>query len=75
MKPLFGHPVSKYRLRPCQTGTKPALEYPYSFYFVVKNPLPFQVPARVEEITIPADVTPEKVPTHIVDFSSKLIFC
>lgn len=28
-----------------------------------------QVPARAEEITIPADVTPEKVPTHIVDYS------
>lgn len=27
------------------------------------------VPLRAEEITIPADVTPEKVPTHIVDFS------
>lgn len=29
-----------------------------------------EVPLRAEEITIPADVTPEKVPTHIVDFSS-----
>lgn len=28
------------------------------------------VPCRAEEITIPADVTPEKVPTHIVDFST-----
>ncbi|XP_033285132.1 mitochondrial Rho GTPase 2 isoform X2 [Orcinus orca] len=28
-----------------------------------------QVPPRAEEITIPADVTPEKVPTHIVDYS------
>ena len=28
-----------------------------------------QVPPRAEEITIPGDVTPEKVPTHIVDFS------
>ncbi|ESO89176.1 hypothetical protein LOTGIDRAFT_210168 [Lottia gigantea] len=28
------------------------------------------VPSRAEEITIPADVTPEKVPTHIVDYSS-----
>jgi len=28
-----------------------------------------QVPLRAEEITIPADVTPEKVPTHIVDYS------
>ena len=30
-----------------------------------------QVPAKAEEITIPADVTPERVPTHIVDFSCK----
>uniref|UniRef100_A0A8C8EHL5 Mitochondrial Rho GTPase 1/3 EF hand associated type-1 domain-containing protein n=1 Tax=Oncorhynchus tshawytscha TaxID=74940 RepID=A0A8C8EHL5_ONCTS len=29
---------------------------------------PPQVPLRAEEITIPADVTPEKVPTHIVDY-------
>ncbi|XP_075262663.1 mitochondrial Rho GTPase 2-like [Convolutriloba macropyga] len=28
-----------------------------------------QVPARAEEITIPPDVTPQFVPTHIVDFS------
>lgn len=28
-----------------------------------------QVPPRAEEITIPADVTPEKVPTYIVDSS------
>ena len=28
-----------------------------------------QVPARAEEITIPADVTPEHVPTCIVDYS------
>uniref|UniRef100_A0A3Q4B1U7 Miro domain-containing protein n=1 Tax=Mola mola TaxID=94237 RepID=A0A3Q4B1U7_MOLML len=27
------------------------------------------VPYRAEEITIPADVTPERVPTHIVDYS------
>lgn len=31
-----------------------------------------QVPPRAEEITIPADVTPEKVPTHIVDYSGNL---
>ncbi|XP_060588592.1 mitochondrial Rho GTPase 1-like isoform X2 [Ruditapes philippinarum] len=30
-----------------------------------------EVPAKAEEITIPADVTPERVPTHIVDFSSR----
>ena len=29
------------------------------------------VPPRAEEITIPGDVTPEKVPTHILDFSCK----
>lgn len=33
----------------------------------------FQVPLRAEEITIPADVTPERVPTHIVDYSGR--FC
>uniref|UniRef100_A0A915J7S8 Mitochondrial Rho GTPase 1 n=1 Tax=Romanomermis culicivorax TaxID=13658 RepID=A0A915J7S8_ROMCU len=27
------------------------------------------VPAKVDEIVIPADVTPEGIPTHIVDFS------
>lgn len=30
-----------------------------------------EVPSKAEEITIPADVTPEQVPTHIVDYSSK----
>ncbi|XP_074647076.1 mitochondrial Rho GTPase 1-like isoform X2 [Tubulanus polymorphus] len=30
-----------------------------------------KVPAKAEEITIPPDVTPERVPTHIVDFSSR----
>jgi len=30
-----------------------------------------QVPARAEEITIPADVTPERVPTHIIDYCGK----
>ncbi len=29
----------------------------------------WKVPPRAEEITIPADVTPERVPTHIVDYS------
>jgi hypothetical protein len=28
-----------------------------------------KVPAKAEEITIPADVTPERVPTHIIDYS------
>ena len=29
------------------------------------------VPGKAEEITIPADVTPEQVPTRIVDYSGK----
>lgn len=29
------------------------------------------VPSKAEEITIPADVTPEQVPTHIVDYSGR----
>lgn len=33
------------------------------------------VPPRAAEITIPGDVTPEKVPTHIVDFSSEYTDC
>ena len=37
----------------------------------VSEEFPEEVPARSEEITIPADVTPEKVPTHIVDYSCK----
>ncbi|XP_016045860.1 mitochondrial Rho GTPase 2 isoform X2 [Erinaceus europaeus] len=36
---------------------------------LVGEEFPEQVPPRAEEITIPADVTPEKVPTHIVDSS------
>ncbi|XP_051542609.1 mitochondrial Rho GTPase 2-like [Myxocyprinus asiaticus] len=36
---------------------------------LVGEEFPDQVPLRAEEITIPADVTPEKVPTHIVDYS------
>ena len=38
------------------------LLYTVSYHWV-------QVPPRAEEITIPGEVTPEKVPTHIVDFS------
>lgn len=30
------------------------------------------VPNKAEEITIPADVTPEQVPTNIVDYSGIL---
>lgn len=33
-----------------------------------------KVPLRAEEITIPADVTPERVPTHIVDYSGMMRF-
>ena len=41
----------------------------YLIIFSLINIFKFsQVPTRAEEITIPADVTPEKVPTHIVDF-------
>uniref|UniRef100_A0A8C5EQG0 Mitochondrial Rho GTPase n=1 Tax=Gouania willdenowi TaxID=441366 RepID=A0A8C5EQG0_GOUWI len=36
---------------------------------LVGEEFPDEVPPRAEEITIPADVTPEKVPTHIVDYS------
>ncbi|KAJ7386250.1 Mitochondrial Rho GTPase 2 [Desmophyllum pertusum] len=36
---------------------------------LVSEEFPEEVPTRAEEITIPADVTPEKVPTHIVDYS------
>ncbi|XP_041829966.1 mitochondrial Rho GTPase 2 isoform X1 [Melanotaenia boesemani] len=38
---------------------------------LVGEEFPEVVPPRAEEITIPADVTPEKVPTHIVDYSEK----
>jgi len=37
---------------------------------LVSEEFPEEVPFRAEEITIPADVTPEKVPTHIVDYSA-----
>ncbi|XP_040043169.1 mitochondrial Rho GTPase 1b isoform X1 [Gasterosteus aculeatus] len=36
---------------------------------LVSEEFPSVVPYRAEEITIPADVTPERVPTHIVDYS------
>lgn len=38
---------------------------------LVSEEFPDVVPPRAEEITIPADVTPEQVPTHIVDFSGR----
>ncbi|CAG9862173.1 unnamed protein product [Phyllotreta striolata] len=36
---------------------------------LVSEEFPENVPNKAEEITIPADVTPEQVPTNIVDFS------
>uniref|UniRef100_A0A672QN95 Ras homolog family member T1 n=1 Tax=Sinocyclocheilus grahami TaxID=75366 RepID=A0A672QN95_SINGR len=36
---------------------------------LVSEEFPTVVPCRAEEITIPADVTAERVPTHIVDYS------
>ncbi|XKL68174.1 hypothetical protein PGB90_003665 [Kerria lacca] len=35
---------------------------------LVSEEFPEDVPQKAEEITIPADVTPELVPTHIVDY-------
>lgn len=40
---------------------------------LVSEEFPDQVPPRSEEITIPADVTPEKVPTNIVDYSQRYL--
>lgn len=37
---------------------------------LVSEEFPEDVPPKAEEITIPADVTPEHVPTNIVDYSS-----
>jgi hypothetical protein len=37
----------------------------------VSEEFPPEVPSRAEAITIPADLTPEKVPTCIVDYSCK----
>lgn len=36
---------------------------------LVSEEFPEDVPSKAEEITIPADVTPEQVPTNIVDYS------
>uniref|UniRef100_A0A146LJT5 Mitochondrial Rho GTPase n=2 Tax=Lygus hesperus TaxID=30085 RepID=A0A146LJT5_LYGHE len=38
---------------------------------LVSEEFPEDVPFRAEEITIPPDVTPEMVPTHIVDYSAQ----
>ncbi|XP_055916609.1 mitochondrial Rho GTPase isoform X2 [Eupeodes corollae] len=37
---------------------------------LVSEEFPEDVPAKAEEITIPANVTPEQVPTNIVDYSN-----
>ncbi|XP_069762084.1 mitochondrial Rho GTPase 2-like isoform X3 [Narcine bancroftii] len=37
---------------------------------LVSEEFPEKVPARAEEITIPGDVTPERIPTHIIDYSA-----
>ncbi|CAK9300103.1 unnamed protein product [Gordionus sp. m RMFG-2023] len=38
---------------------------------LVTDEFAIEVPPRAEEITIPADVTPDRVPTYIVDFSTQ----
>ena len=37
---------------------------------LVSEEFPLDVPSKAEEITIPGDLTPEKVPTCIVDYSA-----
>lgn len=39
---------------------------------LVSEEFPEEVPSKAEEITIPADVTPEQVPTNIVDYSGRI---
>lgn len=41
---------------------------------LVSEEFPEDVPQKAEEITIPADVTPELVPTHIVDYCGAYFF-
>lgn len=38
---------------------------------LVSEEFPEDVPPKAEEITIPADVTPEQVPTNIVDYNGE----
>jgi Ras family protein T1 len=38
----------------------------------VSEEFPLDVPPKAEEITIPGDLTPERVPTCIVDYSGKM---
>jgi len=40
---------------------------------LVSEEFPLDVPPRAEEITIPGDLTPEKVPTCIVDYSGNFL--
>lgn len=40
---------------------------------LVSEEFPEDVPPKAEEITIPADVTPEQVPTNIVDYNGMLV--
>lgn len=40
---------------------------------LVSEEYPEDVPPKAEEITIPADVTPEQVPTNIVDYNGNFI--
>lgn len=40
---------------------------------LVSEEFPEEVPPKCEEITIPADVTPEQVPTNIVDYNGNNI--
>uniref|UniRef100_A0A914UJZ1 Mitochondrial Rho GTPase 1 n=1 Tax=Plectus sambesii TaxID=2011161 RepID=A0A914UJZ1_9BILA len=38
---------------------------------LISEEFPDRTPPRMEEVTIPADVTPERVATHIVDYSKQ----
>ncbi|CAG2106672.1 unnamed protein product [Medioppia subpectinata] len=40
-------------------------------FSLVSEEFPEEVPAKAEEITIPADVTPERISTQIVDYSAQ----
>ena len=39
---------------------------------LVSEEFPLDVPPKAEEITIPGDLTPERVPTCIVDYSGDI---
>jgi len=42
-------------------------------FSLVSEEFPEEVPSKAEEITIPPDVTPERVNTQIVDFSGNML--